>query len=135
MSAKTRTFQLNKLVRDGIVEDIITGGGSVKWEKLEPGEFRRMLIMKLREELDELERASTRKDTISELGDILEAVEQLAANEGISMKEVKQAQTNKRDRLGGFAGAYFVHTVTLPEESEWVKYYASQPDLYPEIKE
>lgn len=133
MSGETRTFQLNKLVRDGIVDDVIAGGGSVEWETLQGDALRKALIKKLREELNELEKATTKKETVSELGDILESVKQLAANDDISMEEVQQAQKDKKDGLGGFAGAYFVHTVTLQEGSEWIKYYASQPDLYPEV--
>jgi predicted house-cleaning noncanonical NTP pyrophosphatase (MazG superfamily) len=47
---KTRTFKLNKLVRDKIVDDHLAGGGKIKHHRLSKIEKRQALLDKLIEE-------------------------------------------------------------------------------------
>jgi predicted house-cleaning noncanonical NTP pyrophosphatase (MazG superfamily) len=52
--SKTRSFRLNKLVRDKIVQSTEAQGGTVKYEQLEGKELTRALVQKLIEEAQEI---------------------------------------------------------------------------------
>ncbi len=125
-----RTFRLNKLVRDEIVPDIIRGGGEVVRVQLQTREQKRQaLLAKIVEEAQEFGVSST----VSEVADLQEAVDQLVANEGFTPEEVRQKQDEKREKVGGFGRGYFIETVTLPDDNQWVPYYAADPEKYPEV--
>jgi hypothetical protein len=74
-----RTFKLNKLVRDLIVEFNTARGGLVKFKTL-------------------------------------------------SGKELKNAKN------GAFKKGHFIENLSLPADNEWVKYYASDPERFPEVE-
>ncbi len=131
MDRKIRTFQLNKLVRDGIVDDTIAQGGKVESRLLSSATLDQALIAKASEELEEL----TKEITAEELADLYEVLGQIATNNGISAIEITEAQEKKRRQVGGFTNGDYIETVTLPENSEWSEYYANDPDRFPEIKE
>jgi predicted house-cleaning noncanonical NTP pyrophosphatase (MazG superfamily) len=125
-----RTFRLHKLVRDKIVDFNITCGGRVEHKVLEADELRRALIAKIVEEATEM----TEGVTVDELADVQEALDQLAANAGISKDSIVVAQTEKNTKNGAFKKGHFVETLTLPEGNEWIDYYAADPEKFPEVK-
>ena len=129
---KTRTFKLNKLVRDKIVEGAEEQGGSAEHRKLEGEELNRALFNKLSEELVELMYGP--ETDLEKLADIREVIEAIAVNLGHSLTELHAAQYDKRRKVGGFTTGVFVETVTLPEDNQWVEYYTSNPVRFPELK-
>jgi predicted house-cleaning noncanonical NTP pyrophosphatase (MazG superfamily) len=66
---KTRSFRLNKLVRDKIVHSTKAQGGTVKYEELKGKKLTRALVEKLIEEAQELKKANL---SVGELADIKE---------------------------------------------------------------
>lgn len=132
--AKSRTFRLDKLVRDGIVSGTIAGGGEVVRRDLRtPEERKGALIEKLIEEAKELLGADA-VTTGSEIADLQEVVDQLAHDAGLSKGEIAALQKQKRDRVGGFENGDFIETVTLLEGNPWIAYYAADPEKYPEVE-
>lgn len=128
--SQVRTFRLDKLVRDHIVADHEAIGGSVEYESLEGPRKLDALIDKTQEELDEFRQSRS----LEELVDLREAVERLAIEIGHTITELHAAQYDKRRARGGFGLGHYVHTVTVPADSELGQYYASNPERFPEVK-
>jgi predicted house-cleaning noncanonical NTP pyrophosphatase (MazG superfamily) len=128
---KTRTFKLNKLVRDKIVQSTQAQGGEVGYKTLSGKELVDALVAKFIEEAQELRTSQLSAD---ELADLKEIIEQIAKNLKITDKELANAQAEKRAKNGGFTKGHFIDTVTLPADNKWAKYYAADPDRFLEIK-
>lgn len=128
---KTRTFKLNKLVRDKIVEMNIGYGGKVDYKTLSGQKLTAALVDKLIEEAEELKAFELSAD---ELADLKEIIEQIAKNLKITDKELAAAQAKKRAKNGGFTKGHFIETLTLPADNKWSAYYAADPERFPEIK-
>ena len=129
---KTRTFKLNKLVRDGIIEFTIGYGGSAKYKVLKGHKLNEALIDKLIEEARELKNEGL---SVEELADLQEIISQLAKNLKITDTEIAEAQAKKRAKNGGFTEGHFIKTLTAPANSKWAGYYGSDPKRFPEVKQ
>lgn len=128
---KIRTFKLNKLVRDKIVQNHINSGGKVQYRNLSPQEKRRALTDKIIEEAGEL---TSSKEIAEELADLQEVLDQLAKDAGITKTKISAAQKKKRSNNGGFKNGDYIEHETWPEDHKWSKYYASDPNRFPEVK-
>lgn len=128
MSEAKRTFELNKLVRDKIVELTEAEGGDVLFSILNNDQLQKALTEKLHEEV-----AEHKDGDPSELVDLLEIVYALGEQKGVSAEELELARLKKATRVGSFLSGHFVHTVSLPKDSAWTEYYSSQPERFPEV--
>lgn len=128
---KSRTFRLNKLVRDKIVRHSINMGGQVKYTTLTGNKLNQALIQKLIEEAKELKSSAV---SAAELADLQEILDQLAKNLKLSPAELKKLQSKKIAENGGFAKGHYIKTVTLAADNKWAQYYAADPQRFPEIK-
>ena len=127
-----RTFRLDKLVRDGILQSTVDMGGSAWSRKLKGKKLTKALFDKLDEEMKELKTGS--EPDLEKLADVREVIEALAVNLGHTVTELHAVQYDKKGKIGGFAAGIYIDTVTLPEDTEMADYYASDPDRFPEIK-
>lgn len=118
----SRTFHLNKLVRDGIVPSMLKMAQKPVYRKLSEEERIAALKTKILEEGGEVD-----------LPDLLEIIESLAEAEGKTFDEIREKQLTKRAKIGGFKEGTYVGTLTLEENDEWVKYYAAEPERFPEV--
>ena len=92
----------HKLIRDQIPENIKTHGGTYSIRKLKPKEFEHQLIKKVGEESDGLVSAKTRKDLVSELGDVLDVIEAIKKLKRITTLDIVRAQRKSLKRKGWF---------------------------------
>jgi predicted house-cleaning noncanonical NTP pyrophosphatase (MazG superfamily) len=129
---KTRTFRLNKLVRDKIIEYNIGYGGKVQYKTLRGEKLNNALVVKLVEEAKELQSGEL---SAEELADLKEIIEQIAENIKISIEEIETIQKMKKTKNGAFKKGYFIEELTLPAEHKWALYYASDPERFPEISQ
>ena len=129
---QSRTFRLNKLVRDKIVETTEAAGGTVEYRILEQQELLDALYAKLDEEMTELKEGS--EPNLEKLADIREVIDAIAVQLGHRKLELDSVQYDKRRKAGGFAAGRFVETVTLPADHEWAQYYAADPERFPEVE-
>jgi len=129
---ETRTFRLNKLVRDKIVESTEAQDGSVEYRILEGDELQASLLTKLEEEMEELKHG--KESSLEKLADLREVIESIAVSLGHSLTELHSLQYDKRQKIGGFTAGFFIDTVTLPENNQWAEYYAGDPVRFPEVK-
>ncbi len=123
------TFGLNKLVRDKLPEIMREMGQEPEVVTLEGWELQRALIDKVREELAELDPDAPSYQ--KELADLLQAVQDLIAASGDEAKveELRQADIKNR---GGFLAGQYIASLRLAAGDEWIAYYRSEPDKYPE---
>lgn len=91
-----------KLIRDKVPDIIRANGGTPIVRTARMTEFYFLLYAKLHEEVDELENATTRPDTLNELVDVFEVVRCIAHGNGISMDELEVLRRNKVNVCGGF---------------------------------
>ena len=99
-------------------------------KKLTQGNVNGALVEKLIEEAKELKSA---KMSVEEIADLQEIIDQICKNLKISSQELAHVQKAKRDKNGGFENGDFIETVTLPADNKWAKYYAADPDRFPEV--
>ena len=127
---KTRTFKLNKLVRDKIVENNIGYGGKVKYKTLSGNDLTKALIDKLIEEAKELKKSDLSAEELADIKEILIALrEHLKIQAGV----LEDARRKKAAETGRFKKGHYVESLTLPADNKWAKYYASDPKRFPEI--
>jgi predicted house-cleaning noncanonical NTP pyrophosphatase (MazG superfamily) len=128
---KTRTFKLDKLVRDKIVESTEAQGGEVKYRVIKGENLTKALLTKLIEEAKELKTSDL---SVGELADLQELVDALAVHLGVSKSELTKQQKEKKARNGAFKKGHFIDRLTLPADNKWAKYYAADHKRFPEIK-
>ncbi len=128
---KTKTFKLNKLVRDNIVQLHLEMGGDVQYKTLKGDKLTKALLTKLVEEAEEMNQSNL---SVGELADLKELVNALQKHLNVDSDELTKKQSQKRKINGAFTKGHFINTVTLPADNKWAKYYASDPERFPEIK-
>lgn len=129
---KTRTFKLNKLVRDRIVEHHISMKGQVKYKTLTGNKLTQALLNKVVEEVKELKVSDLKAAEIVDLKELVDALAYHLVT--VTPAELKKLQADKRLKNGAFKKGHFIDTVTLPTDNKWAKYYAADPKKFPEIK-
>ena len=125
-----RTFTMQKLVRDKILDKIEARNGKVVSRTLSDNEFVSELKRKLSEEIEELNLKDT-ESAIDELADIQEIINELAKILKISPVKLSKTTREKRKKNGSFKKKIFIETVALQENDKWVKYYEKK---FKEIK-
>lgn len=99
---------LTKLVRDKIPEIMREQGKEVRVKELSSQEYLQALLEKLKEETWETASAKTREELISELTDVLEVIDTILKEAGISKKEVEKNKQKRRKERGGFKKKLFL---------------------------
>lgn len=97
------TAPVGKLVRDKIPDIIRAQGGEPRTRIATPGEYRLLLLDKLREETDEVCRADD-AGRLGELADVLEVLYAIAADLGADAARLDEVRAAKAAERGGFAG-------------------------------
>ena len=128
-----RKFKFSKLVRDKIVEDIISNGGKPKWKTLSNKEYIHELKKKLVEETLELLNAEG-SEIPEELADVQEIIDNLLAALVITKNKFTEIQKKKNHKRGSFKKRQYIDTVEVEDSAEVVKFYLDHPDKYPEVK-
>jgi predicted house-cleaning noncanonical NTP pyrophosphatase (MazG superfamily) len=100
-SVQAMRLEYHKLVRDGIPRIIETSGGQPITRVLDQAGYLAALRAKLIEEAEEAQAASDGQ-LRSELADVLEVLQALAAAQGLSWEDVVTEAARKRDERGGF---------------------------------
>jgi len=106
----------NKLIRDNIPSIIALEGKSCSIEQLDTDSFHVELRKKLIEEALEVQNAISKTQLVGELADVLEIVETLMKEYGISELELEEKKLDKRLKNGGFEKKLFL--VSVSEEGD-----------------
>lgn len=130
-----RRFKFGKLVRDKIVEGIKESGNTPVYYELNEEDYLEELKKKVSEEAVEIPVATDRQELLKELADVLEVIDNLAEALGSSREDLETIRTEKNKKAGSFKKRLYVDYVEVEDNSEWISYYLSSPDKYPEIVE
>lgn len=106
--------QASKLVRDRIPQIIAAAGGSCVVRTLDEDEYIQRLDEKLAEEAAEYQQDRTTE----ELVDIVEVVQAIALQRGISWPAFEQLREHKRSERGGFAARQLMMSSDTPPATE-----------------
>jgi len=126
-------FNLNKLVRDKLLEDYKRLNQKVGCRELTKSEHSQALINKIIEEVHEINIDDSAEDMSSEVADIMQVLEDYIKLNDLSLEKIEQIKRQKFDKKGGFIDGSYVNTIELTEDDEWVKYYREHPDIFPEL--
>ena len=108
MSIEKKKRIYNKLVRDGVPEEIAQSGDSCVHCVLEDeDEYRFALDEKLDEEIVDYQIS---KD-ISELSEVLEVIHAIVEARGMTFEELDEMRLKKREKRGGFNKRFLVKEI------------------------
>ena len=127
-----RKFKFEKLVRDKIVNNILTGNktNKVNYKILNSKQFLISLKKKFFEELKELD-LNNKEDAVKELADLQLIIDTCLKNLRISKKEFREIYKNKNIKAGKFEKKIYIKNIEIDEKDEWFDYYVKK---YKEIK-
>ena len=127
-------FQLNKLVRDTIVEDSQNLGIVVDYIKLEWKEEILALLNKIKEESGELGEETESVKIEGELIDIQQAINDLLKKLGISQDQFLKKVDQKKAKKGWFEQGLYVKTMEMDGNNPRSDYYKQDPQRFPEVE-
>jgi predicted house-cleaning noncanonical NTP pyrophosphatase (MazG superfamily) len=131
-----RKFKFGKLVRDKIVDSIISVGNKPTWKVLSTPEYIKELKKKIVEEANEVPRTDDTDEVIRELADVQEIIDNLLSALNVNKKQFSEIKKAKSIKNGSFKKRHYISDVeTSDEVTKWVQYYLDNPDKYPEIKQ
>ena len=117
------TFQLNKLIRDGIPAMCEADGIKLEIQTLAAADLIKALQDKLVEEALEVQSAPTPAKTQEELADLLEVIYALCKQMGTSLADIETIREAKRLKRGGFDDGIFNTTATMAADNPARKFY------------
>lgn len=131
--SEKRTFQFRKLVRDGVLDSMLGKGQRVNFEHVTGERHLEAVEDKFREEAAELSLTKGVKKALSELADLQQLIDDSLALLDQTPDALRQVQTEKHAKVGGFLGGAFIRTVEVDPEtdSKWYNYFMDNPDRYP----
>lgn len=97
-----------KLVRDLVPAHIRANGEEALTKKLSAAAFKKEIVAKLQEEVQEVAAAKTRSALIDELADVQEVLTALYGAHRIECSEVTNAARKKRKQRGAFSKKLFL---------------------------
>ena len=100
-------YTYNKLIRDNNVKLMEDKGCKVCYETLDDKRYGEELDKKLKEEVNEY----IADYNIEEMADVMEVIYAILDFRGITMEEVENVRTKKRERKGAFKKKIFLKTV------------------------
>ena len=101
----------NKLIRDKIPEIIKKDNAVPKISELNDEQFKVALKEKLVEEAKELLEAKTDEEILNELSDVLQLLESIALNNGLSVTDIEKQKEKKKQERGAFEKKLFLEYV------------------------
>lgn len=97
-----KKIHYNKLIRDKIPDHITASGAVYEMRTLRAREFEKELLEKVGEEASALPRVTSRKELVSELGDVLDVIDAIIERKKISRQELTATRKAEWKRKGGF---------------------------------
>lgn len=92
----------NKLVRDLIPQVIKSTGKECRTRILDEEEYKKELVIKLKEESEEYFSAKGPEEALEELADMLEIIRALATVHGATWEQLEALRRKKAEARGGF---------------------------------
>ena len=118
-------LKINKLVRDNIPEMTKDEGGFTKFKILSQQEFLTEIKKKIVEEAQEVVDAKDKKEITTEIGDVLEIIDEIIKVAGLDKQEIEKSRMAKRQERSGYDKHIFLKSVKVPRDlqEDWVFRY------------
>ena len=111
---KAQSISFNKLVRDKIPQKIKNNGEEVVTAQIENDILLQLLKRKLVEEALEVFDSSDRDDISAEIADVLEVLDGIKTQMGISQEEIQEKKEQKKEKAGGFEKGVYLKRTSNP---------------------
>jgi len=98
----------NKLVRDFIPDVIRANGDIPKTRVLRSAEYKKKLLEKLNEEVQELTESNSKQAFIEEFADVVEVLHALKNAYGVDQKDINTVRRKKKKERGAFEKKVFL---------------------------
>jgi predicted house-cleaning noncanonical NTP pyrophosphatase (MazG superfamily) len=131
---KNRCFKVDKLIRDKVPNYLRNRNVQTNERVMDHDEYLERLRNKLFEEAREVIDAKNKEELTEELGDVLEVMLAYSNENDISFEAVDKARIRKKNEYGGFEAKIYNASVELNSDDDYVNYFLSNPEKYPEIK-
>ena len=118
-----RKYQFDKLIRSKIPARMEDEGVSVNRNSLSKSEYLSELKRKILEEAQEVHDAESKEDLITELADVIEVIHAIADANAISLADIENAQSEKREINGGFLPENYINYIEVAEDNHKVIEY------------
>lgn len=86
------------------------------------------------EESAEVYASKNKEEATEEMADLLQAIHSLADILKIDFQKIEDARLVKAQKMGEFKDKIAIEHITLREDHPHIKYFASNPDKYEEVK-
>jgi len=130
-----RKFYQNKLWRSKIAEQKEKNGAIIHFVELSDAEYSEELGMKLIEESEEVLNANSPDEMMSEVVDILEAIDCLLALHNVDYADILALKEQKKSQSGSYSDRKVVEYVEYPDGSEDALKCLENSEKYPELFE
>jgi predicted house-cleaning noncanonical NTP pyrophosphatase (MazG superfamily) len=127
-------YTFNKLVRNKTKERLLARGGILNANILTDEQFKRALIDKAHEEIDEVATAKDKAALMSELADVLEVLHAIAAAHQISIEDVEKKRQSANTERGGFDERIFANYADVEDGSLAHQYLENNNSRYEKIE-
>lgn len=127
---------METLVRENLPEYIKKLGGRVYLRELDYATYIHWLKLKLKEEVEEVCKATTLQEVKEEMADVLEVLYTLAKTQGLELEQIEQVRLQKWNERGGFSKDKFAEFIEVESDDDLhplVQYYEQDREKYPEI--
>jgi predicted house-cleaning noncanonical NTP pyrophosphatase (MazG superfamily) len=131
---KNRCFKVDKLIRDKVPNYLRNRKVQTNERVMDHDEYLDRLRNKLFEEAKEVIDAKNKEELTEELGDLLEVMLAYAKERDIPFEAIDKARIRKKNEYGGFEAKIYNASVELNSDDDYVNYFLSNPEKYPEIK-
>lgn len=129
-----QSFKFDKLIRDKILDMMLTTNCIVHNKKLESTELVAALKDKLLEEAHEVAETKSVDELKEELADLLEVVYTILSIHKLDLAEIEKIRETKKLHKGDFSQGIYVSSIEIDENNPEVNRYLARPDKYPQLK-
>ncbi len=129
-----QSFKFDKLIRDKILDMMLTTNCIVHNKKLESTELVAALKDKLLEEAHEVAETKSVDELKEELADLLEVVYTILSAHKLEITEIEKIRETKKLHKGDFSQGIYVSSIEIDENNPEVNRYLARPDKYPQLK-
>ena len=95
-------YRFRRLARDKMVEWLEARDHVMEYTRVSGEDFAKELRNKIIEEADEVKQAKSREELIEEVGDVLDILDAICKQAGITSEEVAASQKAKFDERGAY---------------------------------
>lgn len=129
-----QSFKFDKLIRDKILDMMLSTNCIVHNKKLEGAELVAALKNKLLEEAHEVAAAKSVEELKEELADLLEVVYTILSTHKLELAEIEKIREAKNLQKGRFTQGIYVSSIEIDENNPEINRYIASPDKYPQVK-